>query len=88
LHFDYHANRDTKDIGKGFSPEALARIVTEVKPDFIQCDTKGHPGYCSYPTKVGTPAPHLMLDLLAQWRDITKKHGGPTAIHAFRTFIR
>ena len=75
LHFDYHANQDTKDIGKGFSPEVLERIVTQVQPDFIQCDTKGHPGYCSYSTKVGTPAPHLMLDLLAQWRKITKKHG-------------
>ena len=75
LHFDYHANEDTKDIGKGFSPEVLERIVAQVQPDFIQCDTKGHPGYCSYPTKVGTPAPHLMLDLLAKWREITKKHG-------------
>ena len=75
LHFDYHANKDTKDIGKGFSPEVVERIVTEVQPDFIQCDTKGHPGYCSYPTKIGTPAPHLMQDLLAGWREITKKHG-------------
>ena len=75
LHFDYHANEDTKDIGKGFSPEVLERIVAQVQPDFIQCDTKGHPGYCSYPTKVGTPAPHLMLDLLGKWREITKKHG-------------
>ena len=75
LHFDYHANKDTKDIGKGFSPEVLERIVTQVQPDFIQCDTKGHPGYCSYATKVGTPAPHLAQDLLAQWREVTKKHG-------------
>lgn len=75
LHFDYHANACTKDIGKGFSPDVVERIVTEVQPDFIQCDTKGHPGYCSYPTKIGTPAPHLMMDLLASWRKITKKHG-------------
>ena len=75
LHFDYHANKDTKNIGKGFSPEVVERIVTEVQPDFIQCDTKGHPGYCSYSTKIGTPAPHLMMDLLAGWRKITKKHG-------------
>ena len=75
LHFDYHANEHTKDIGKGFSAEVLERIVTQVQPDFIQCDTKGHPGYCSYQTKIGTPAPHLMVDLLAQWREITKKHG-------------
>lgn len=75
LHFDYHANKDTKDIGKDFSPDVVERIVTEVQPDFIQCDTKGHPGYCSYPTKIGTPAPHLMADLLSGWREVTKKHG-------------
>ena len=75
LHFDYHANEHTKDIGKGFSPDVVERIVTEVQPDFIQCDTKGHPGYCSYRTKIGTPAPHLVRDLLAGWREITKKHG-------------
>ena len=75
LHFDYHANEHTKDIGKGFSPEVVERIVTQVQPDFIQCDTKGHPGYCSYPTKIGTPAPHLVRDLLAGWREVTKKHG-------------
>lgn len=75
LHFDFHANKETKDVGKGFSPEVLERIVTQVQPDFIQCDTKGHPGYCSYPTKIGTPAPHLKRDLLAGWREITQKHG-------------
>ena len=75
LHFDYHANEHTKDIGKGFSPDVVERIVTEVQPDFIQCDTKGHPGYCSYQTKIGTPAPHLVRDLLAGWREVTKKHG-------------
>ncbi len=75
LHFDYHANEHTKDIGKGFSPDVVERIVTEVQPDFIQCDTKGHPGYCSYPTKIGTPAPHLARDLLSGWREVTKKYG-------------
>lgn len=43
LHFDYHANADTKDIGKDFDEKVLERIITEVNPDFIQCDTKGHP---------------------------------------------
>lgn len=57
LHFDYHANKDTKDAGKYLDEKVIERIVTEVKPDFIQCDTKGHPGNSSYRTEVGTPAP-------------------------------
>ncbi len=75
LHFDYHANADTKDIGKQLDTAVIELIVTEIKPDFIQCDTKGHPGYCSYPTKVGNPAPGLCRDILKEWRAVTKKHG-------------
>lgn len=75
LHFDYHANANTRDVGKEFDSEILERIIKEVKPDFIQCDTKGHPGYSSYPTKAGTPAPHLMRDILRGWRETTKKYG-------------
>lgn len=75
LHFDFHANADTKEIGAHFDEAVVARICEEVQPDFIQCDTKGHPGYSSYPTKVGTPAPHLVRDILAGWRRVTKEHG-------------
>lgn len=75
LHFDYHANKDTKDIGKNFDEKVVERIVKEVKPDFIQCDTKGHPGYSSYKTEAGTPAPHLVNDILAGWRKVTAKYG-------------
>jgi len=74
LHFDYHANEHTSQIGKDFRKDVVERIVTEVQPDFIQCDTKGHPGYCSYMTNVGTRG-DLTTDILAGWREVTKKHG-------------
>lgn len=74
LHFDFHANKETKGIGSEFDPAVLEKILTSVKPDFVQCDTKGHPGYSSYPTKVGTPAPEIARDILREWREITKKH--------------
>ena len=75
LHFDFHANVWTHAIGESFDEQLVERICEEVKPDFIQCDTKGHPGYSSYPTKVGTPAPQIVCDILAGWRRATKKHG-------------
>lgn len=81
LHFDYHAKAETKDIGKGFDPSLLREIIEEVKPDFIQCDTKGHPGYASYETKVGSRAPHLERDLLRMWRDVTKEYNVPLYSH-------
>lgn len=75
LHFDFHANVWTHAIGESFDESVVGRICEEVKPDFIQCDTKGHPGYSSYPTKVGTPAPQIVRDILAGWRKATKKYG-------------
>ncbi len=74
LHFDFHATEETKDIGKDIDANVIERIIQEVKPDYIQCDTKGHPGYSSYPTKVGNPAPSISKDILRVWRDVTKKH--------------
>lgn len=56
------------------TPNCL-NIIKEVHPDFIQCDTKGHPGYSSYFTKVGTAAPHLCKDILLEWRVVTQKYG-------------
>lgn len=73
LHFDFHANEWTRDIGEEFDEKIVERICKEVRPDFIQCDTKGHPGYSSYPTKVGNAAPNISRDILMGWRAVTKK---------------
>lgn len=81
LHFDYHANENTKDIGKNFDEKILEKIIKDVKPDFIQCDTKGHPGLTSYCTKVGFTAPGMVSDLLKKWRDVTKKYNIPLYSH-------
>ncbi len=75
LHFDFHANKDTKDIGVNFDEKVLRKIIDEVKPDFIQCDTKGHPGYASYKTELNNSAPNLKTDLLEKFRKITKEKG-------------
>ena len=81
LHFDFHANKDTQDIGKEFDAAIVERIVKEVGPDFIQCDAKGHPGLSSYPTKAGNPAPHLVRDILRGWRSVTEKYGVALFVH-------
>ncbi len=81
LHFDYHANESTSDIGAYFDRTILERIIKEVKPDFIQCDTKGHPGLTSYNTNVGTRAPGIKKDLLREWKDVCKEYGVPLYSH-------
>lgn len=73
LHYDFHAGKNS--LGLGNCDEALIdEMLAKVRPDFVQCDSKGHPGISSYPTKVGNPAPEMKGDLLKTWRKLTKKH--------------
>ena len=62
LHFDFHAHKDQVNIGSFCDYETIDKLIEEVKPDYIQCDTKGHVGISSYPTKVGTQANEMKGD--------------------------
>ena len=73
LHYDFHAGRNSIGLGD-CNVEVIDKMLSEVKPDFVQCDTKGHAGISSYPTKVGNPAPEMKGDLLKTWRKLTEKH--------------
>jgi len=52
------------EIGNNVTCEMVEKIIEEVKPDYVQCDCKGHPGFSSYPTKVGYAAPGIKYDSL------------------------
>lgn len=65
FHFDFHATTDNQPIGGRSFRSDLARMLREAKPDYVQCDCKGHPGVSSYPTKAGNPAPKFAGDALA-----------------------
>lgn len=75
MHFDFHAGPGQKNIGANSNPELIARMLDAVKPDYVQCDTKGHAGVTSYPTKVGNPAPEIQSDILRMWRKLTAERG-------------
>lgn len=81
LHFDIHALSEDRELWSEVSREQLVENFRKVSPDFIQCDSKGHPGYASYPTKVGIPAPHLQKDALKEWRAASKELGIPLVVH-------
>lgn len=74
IHFDFHAQAG-QTVGTDYRPEVVAEMLDRVKPDFVQCDTKGHYGYSSYLTKIGTPPTGLAHDVLKMWRDLTKERG-------------
>lgn len=80
LHFDFHANSGTS-IGVRTNPADIEWFIREAQPDFIQCDCKGHPGLCSYPSKVGNPDPMLQQDNLKIWVDTVHRHGLPVYVH-------
>lgn len=74
VHFDFHA-LPGQTVAYPYRPDIIAKMLDEVKPDFVQCDTKGHQGIYSYPTKVGVPAEDMRADMLATWRKLTAERG-------------
>lgn len=81
IHFDFHAGSDCHEIGKNTTSAMIQSIIDMVKPDYIQSDCKGHPGYSSYPTKVGNPAPGFVGNPLRIWRNVTAQNGVALYMH-------
>ncbi|MEX2564597.1 MAG: alpha-L-fucosidase [Cyclobacteriaceae bacterium] len=81
FHFDFHATQNDKELGGNFDEDLLHDFLLRTKPDYIQIDSKGHPGYSSYPTQVGFSANSFVKDPMRIWRDITAKHNVPLYVH-------
>jgi hypothetical protein len=81
IHFDFHAGPDCLEVGKNTTPAMIERIIDLVRPDYLQIDCKGHPGFSSYPTKVGNPVPGFVGDPLRVWRDVTARRGVALFMH-------
>ncbi len=81
IHFDLHAGARDTELGADLTEAMIERLLDRVKPDYVQQDCKGHPGYTSYPTKVGWASPGIQKDALALWRKVTKAHGVGLFIH-------
>ena len=81
LHFDLHPNKADTALGADISEDNIAALLDRVKPDYVQYDCKGHPGYTGYPTKVGWPSPGIVRDSLAVWRKVTGERGVGLYIH-------
>lgn len=83
LHFDFHASpeRSPAPIGATLKEEDIREICQLLKPDFLQIDCKGHPGWASYPTECGNAMPNIVGDPLALWRRVTKEEGVALYLH-------
>lgn len=81
LHFDLHPNEKDTVLGRDVTPEAVGRLLDRVRPDFVQYDAKGHPGWLGWPSEVGPSAPGIVRDSLAVWRAETARRGVALFIH-------
>ena len=80
LHFDAHAGKNEKYVGKDLKLDEMEALFCEVRPDFVQCDSKGHPGVTSFRTKVGTSV-QFYADGMQEWRRISKEYGSLLYAH-------
>ena len=81
LHFDFHAQPKYGVQGVNLKEEDIRELCQLIKPDFIQIDCKGHPGWASYPSKLGNAMPEFAQDTLALWRRVTKEEGVALYMH-------
>ncbi len=81
IHFDFHATPQDGELGHHPIGPALDRLLRRIRPDYVQCDGKGHPGWSSYPTRVGYPVPGMRGNPLKTWRQVTAKHGVSLYMH-------
>jgi hypothetical protein len=81
VHFDLHPNLSDTALGRDISDENVRAFLRRVRPDFIQYDCVGVPGYSGYPTRVGWPAPGIVKDSLAVWRRVTREENVALLIH-------
>jgi len=82
IHCDFHAKpEDEAVIGRNLREEDIREICRLLRPDFWQIDCKGHPGYTSYPSKLGNAIPHFAFDPLALWRRVTREEDVALYMH-------
>ncbi len=81
IHYDLHAKEDDTELGAALTHEHLRERMEQVKPDWIQCDCKGHPGWTSWPSAVGQTSPGVVKDALRIHRDVTQELGIKLGMH-------
>ena len=81
LHFDRHSEKNDDHLGASLTGEMIDSMLRIARPDYIQVDSKGHPGISSYPTKVGQQAQSYDKDPLALIRKITNDHNVALYVH-------
>lgn len=81
VHFDRHSQLTDDHLGKTLTEGMIDSMLKAVRPDYIQVDSKGHPGVSSYPTTVGQQTAGYDKDPLALIREVTLKRKVALYVH-------
>jgi hypothetical protein len=83
FHHDLHVLPSDRDIGAQCNPKELAEMLKLTGADFVQTDSKGHPGLTSWFSKTpgASVGPGVVKDPLLVWRAATKQLGLPLHCH-------
>lgn len=81
IHSDYHAKPEMGTVGTNLTEEDIRKVCRLLKPDYWQVDCKGHPGWASYPTKLGNAMPDFAFDTLELWRRVTREEDVALFLH-------
>ncbi len=81
IHYDLHATENDGDLGSGVTHENLRVEWSKVRPDWVQCDCKGHRGWTSWPSDLGNASPGIVRDALRIHADVCREMGIRLGMH-------
>ncbi len=83
FHFDIHVVKSDTNIGYRLDLKGLTKMLKLSGADFVQTDSKGHPGLTSWFSKTpgATVGPGVIKDWVLEWRKATKELGLPLHCH-------
>ena len=81
IHSDFHATPDFGVQGRGLREEDVREICRLLKPDYWQIDSKGHPGWASFPSELGNSMPEFACNTFEVWRKATAAEGVALVAH-------
>jgi hypothetical protein len=83
VHLDFHTSPAIPQVGWDFNALEFAETLEQAHVNSVTVFAKCHHGYSYYPTRIGTPHPHLMpgLDLMGEMIQAAHKVGIRTPIY-------
>lgn len=81
VHYDLHAQENDRDLGREITHENLRTEWSKIRPDWVQCDCKGHRGWTSWPSTMGNASRGIVNDALRVHSEVCREMGIRLGMH-------